>query len=506
MSEDKINPTQEKWLLVATIVASGLAFIDFSAINVALPAIQKEFDLKGKQLLWIVNSYTLLLSALILLGGTLGDYFGRKKVFIIGILVFTCSSLICGLAPGQYVLIGGRALQGIGGALMVPGSLSIISALIPNSRRGRAFGTWSTFSALTTIIGPVLGGWLAGAGLWRVIFFINIPLAAVAIVILWKKIPESKNEQNTPLDWLGGLLVTLGLSGISYAFIEASEKGWLQPAIIFTLIGGIVFFVLFILREARFKFPMMPLQLYRNSTFSGANLLTLLVYGALNITLFFLPLNLVQVQGYSEFNAGLAILPFALIIALLSRIVGSMIDRLGNRVFLITGPVLTAVGFWFLSSTGLTAGASQYFDTFFLPVVIIAIGMGLTVAPLTTSVMSAVAESNAGIASGINNAVARTAGVLSIAIVGTIAIADFENRMQHQYQQLDLQPEEIVAIEQEVDKLAEANPPDLLTEEQQLALQNMIDRSFIYTFQKIGKIAAIIAFSAGFVAFFTIRN
>jgi len=506
LQQNQLQSHQEKLLLIATITASGMAFIDFSAISVALPAIQRAFDLQGKQLIWIVNSYTLLLSALILLGGSLGDYFGRKKVFVIGIIIFSIASLICGLAPGKYALIAGRAIQGVGGALMVPGSLSNISALIPQQRRGKAYGTWSTFSALTTIIGPVIGGWLAGAGLWRFIFFINIPLAILAIVILIRYIPETKNSNAGNIDVLGAFLITIGLAAITYALIEASEKGWQSTSIIIIFCLGLVGLLLFILREWKYDYPIMPLQLFRNRTFSGANLLTLLVYGALNITLFFLPLNLIQVQGYSEFQAGMSILPFAVIIAFLSRLVGVWVDKYGNRLFLSFGPIITAVGFLVLSFSGLTKGPQSYWINFFIPIAIIGTGMGITVAPLTNAVMSAVSETFAGIASGINNAIARTAGVLAIALMGTIAIIDFEANMQSQYLKLNLDKEEVQAVQAEIPKLAEADPPAILTGEKQIKLQEMIDNSFIGTFQFITLIAAAIAFAGGLIAFITIRN
>lgn len=506
MQTTSLSIQQEKWLLVATITASSLAFIDFSAINVALPAIQRAFELKGKALLWIVNSYSLFLSALMLLGGSLGDYVGRKKIFIIGIVTFSASSLICGISPNSFILIGGRALQGIGGALMVPGSLSMISALIPKNRRGRAYGTWSTFSALTTIIGPILGGWLAGAGLWRFIFFINIPLAIAVIFILTLKVPESRNNSTQKIDWIGGGLATFGLAGLTYGFIEASDKGWGQPAIMLSLIAGLVFLVIFLIQEYQTKEPMMPLHLFKNSTFSGANLLTLLVYGALSTTLFFLPLNLIQVQGYSEFQAGLAILPFALIISILSRLIGSLVDRLGNRLFLIGGPLLTGTGFFVLSLTGLTDNPIQYWNEFFLPIIMIGAGMGVTVAPLTTSVMTAVSENYSGIASGINNAIARTAGVLAIAILGTIALTDFDMRMERKYREMDLSQAQLRAVKQEIPKLAEANPPDELSSGQQNMLQKMIHQSFVGTFQLVTFVSAIICWIGGVLSWFLVKN
>ncbi len=501
-----LNKKDEKWLLIATVLASSMAFIDSSALNVALPAIQRDFEVKGKALLWIVNAYMLFLSALMLIGGALGDHFGRKRVFIIGIALFSLASLSCGLAPNIELLIAGRAVQGLGGALMVPGSLSIIAALIPKQRRGRAYGVWSTFSALTTVIGPVLGGWLASAGLWRAIFFINLPLGLLSAILLARKVPETRMPETKALDIPGAVLATLGLAGLTFGFIEAPGRGWGQWEIVLSLSGGAIALGLFLWQEYRSRHPMMPLKLFRNRTFSGTNLLTLMVYGALSASLFFVPLNLVQVQGYSEMQTGLAILPFAGLISLMSRASGWYADRYGSRLPLIVGPLVTGAGFWLLSLPGITAGPSAYWNTYFPAFLTLGIGMGITVAPLTTAVMNAVEEKYSGVASGVNNAISRTAGLIAVAVLGAVALLHFSNELLEQVQSLGLNAGQMDALQSEASELAEAKPPEGLSGSRQQEVQQMIGRSFVQTFELVMRITAIMAWGGALVAWATVRR
>jgi EmrB/QacA subfamily drug resistance transporter len=274
-----VSPSAEKWVLASTILASSMAFIDSSAFNIALPTLQTQLGATGSELLWIGNAYLLFLASLILVGGSLGDHYGRKRVFMIGISVFIVASLLCGFAPDPSTLILWRALQGIGGALMVPGSLAIISASFAPERRGRAIGTWSTFSTLTTLLGPMLGGWLAGQGHWRAVFFINLPIGMIALVILALRVPESRDEHaSKQLDILGAVLGTLGLAGVTYGFTQAPESGFRDPSVWGSLLGGISAFIAFIIVEARSDHPMLSLSLFKSRTFMGANLLTLFLY------------------------------------------------------------------------------------------------------------------------------------------------------------------------------------------------------------------------------------
>ncbi len=503
-------PTSEKttdrvatdyWVLFATITASSMAFIGGSALNVALPAIQRELGASGADLLWIVNSYALLLASLLLVGGSLGDHYGRKRVYMIGIVVFMVTSLICGIAPSTEILIASRAIQGIGGALMIPGSLAIVSAYFDDNKRGWAIGIWSAFTMMTSIAGPVLGGWLAENDLWRVVFYINIPLGIASLFALITYVPESyDDEASKELDIIGAILATLGLAGFTFGFIEGPQRGFDNPIVLFSIIGGLVALLAFVWNEKQSDHPMMPLRLFSSRTFSGANLLTLLLYGALGGALFFLPLNLIQVQGYAESVAGFALLPMTLIMVGLSFVMGSVVDRYGPRIPLIAGPLLVAVAFFLLAMVGITDGQDAYWTSFFPAICVFGLGMGITVAPLTTSVMGSVPQHNSGIASGINNAVSRSSQVLAVAIMGGVALVLFNQAL--------LSNPSVTALPQPVqDELAVESAnlggttvPDSLDENTQGAVQMVIRESFASTFSIIMLIASGMSLASAFFA------
>src|ERR671932_340777 len=322
-----------RWILAATILGSSLAFIDGTVVNVALPALQRDLHATAADLLWVIEAYSLFLSSLILVGGSLGDHLGRRRIFAAGVALFTLASVGCGLAPGVTSLVVARAVQGVGGALMVPGSLAIISASFDEDRRGQAIGTWSGFTTITSALGPVLGGWLIQHVSWRAVFFIDVPLGALTVALLLWHVPESRDEElSGGLDWWGALLVTLGLAAVVYGFIESGTLGLGHPLVVASLAAGAVALGLFVTVEARSRAPMLPLSLFRSRTFSGTNLLTLLLYGALGGTLYFLPLNLQQVQGYSATAAGAALLPFTAIMFALSRWAGGLVKRYGAQL------------------------------------------------------------------------------------------------------------------------------------------------------------------------------
>lgn len=485
--------TVEKWVLVTTILASSMAFIDGSALNVALPALQRDLGISGSELLWVVNAYALFLSALLLVGGSLGDHYGRKRVFGLGIVIFTAASAACGLAQTAGALILMRAVQGVGAALLVPGSLAIISALVADERRGRAIGTWSAATTITTVAGPVLGGWLAGQGLWRAVFFINLPLGALALAILLRYVPENRDDSARGLDYLGGALATLGLAGLTYGFIEAPAFGLADPRILAALGLGVLALIVFTAVQLRSKHPLVPPRLFRSRTFTGANLLTLFLYAALSGALFFVPLNLVQAQGYPEAIAGFTILPFMLMLTLLSRWAGGLYERIGPRLPLIIGPAVAGAGFFLLALPGVTGGPPDYWTTYFPGILVLGIGMGVTVAPLTTAVLSAVPRQNTGTASGVNNAVARTAGVLAVAIMGALALVLFRGGLEQRALDLGLSQPQLEAVRAEAANLAEARPPDTLMPEQAAQVEASIAGIFVDTFRLLMLIAAALA-------------
>lgn len=488
-----ITPTVERWVLVATILASSIVSISSSALNVALPALQRDLNVTGAELLWIINAFALFLSALILVGGSLGDHYGRNRIFRIGIIIFTLASIACGLAPNTLILILSRAVQGIGGALLVPGSLAILSAAFPPEKRGAAIGLWSTFSALMIALGPVLGGWLAGEGLWRVVFFLNIPLAIITLYAL-QKVPESRDETAPKeLDWTGAALTTLGLGGLTYGFIQAPELGFDHWQIIGALSGGVLFLLLFVWVEARSTHPMVPLRLFESRTFSGTNLLTLFLYAALGGILFFLPLNFIQVQGYPERLAGLTLLPFIALMILMSRWAGGLVDKVGARLPLMVGPLIAGVGMFLFTLPGVTAGPSDYWRYFLPPILVFGVGMGITVAPLTTAVMGAAPIESTGTASGINNAVSRSAQVLAVAIFGAIALLSFEQALANEIVTIPLEAEQEAALMAEAKNLGGAQVPDGVEGEVAVAVETAVKQAFVTVFRQIMWLGAILS-------------
>ena len=493
--------TSGPWVLAATILGSSMAFIDGTVVNVALPVLQTALKATVGDVQWVVEAYALFLAALILVGGSLGDSFGRRRIFATGIGLFTAASIVCGLAPNVTVLIIARAVQGIGGALLVPGSLAIISASFYSQQRGRAIGTWSGFTAITSVIGPVLGGGLVQYASWRWVFFINVPLAAIVLVILFWRVPESRDTEDSPhLDWWGALLATLGLGGIVYGLIESGHLGLGSAQVLSALVLGVVALSVFLVVEARSSAPMLPLRLFRSRTFSGANLLTLFLYAALGGTLFFVPFNLIAVQGYPPSAAGAAMLPTILILFLLSRWSGGLINRYGAKLPLIIGPVIAATGFALFARPDI---GGSYWTTFFPASVVLGIGMAISVAPLTTAVMGAVDTHRAGIASGINNAVSRTAGLLAIAVLGIIVLAVFNSSLDSHLSQ---QPQLLHLIDAQRFKLVGIAIPANVTGQQYTLLKQAINESFISGFRAAMLTGAGLALASAFSSLFLIDS
>ena len=485
------------WVLTATILGSGMAFIDGSVVNVALPVLQVDLNATVADVQWVIEAYSLFLAALILVGGSLGDRYGRRRIFGLGVALFTLASVGCGLAQSTGQLIATRAIQGIGGALLVPGSLAIISASFDQEQRGRAIGTWSGFSAITAGIAPLLGGLLIQYVSWRAIFFINVPLAVAVLVVLFWRVPESRDESAARLDWLGAVLCTAGLGAIVYGLIESNSLGLGDPLVLSAIAAGVLLLIAFVAAEARSRTPMMPLSVFRSRTFSGANVLTLLLYGALSGALFFLPFDLIRVQGYTASAAGAAFLPFILIMFLLSRWSGGLITRFGAKLPLIVGPTIAATGLMLFALPDI---GGRYWTTFFPAIVVLGIGMAIAVAPLTTVVMGAVDQSHAGIASGINNAASRTAGLLSIAAMSIVVLQVFSARLDDRLTSLRIGPGLRHALDAQRIKLAATQVPPSAPGAARAALHHAIAESFVGAFRVAVVIAALLALVSALTA------
>jgi EmrB/QacA subfamily drug resistance transporter len=402
-------------VLLATVLGSGMAFLDATVVNIALPAIGEDLDASLAGLQWTVNAYALTLAGLILIGGSLGDHLGRRRVFVWGVAWFAVASLLCAVAPTIETLIAARAIQGVGAALLTPGSLAILEAVFEPDDRGAAIGAWSGLAGVSTAIGPFLGGWLVEAVSWRLIFVINIPLAAV---VVWaaRRIPETSNPavRGQKLDIAGASLTALGLAGVTYALTEGDAKGWTDPTVVVLGVLGVAALGGFLAVEARGSHPMVPLDIFRNRLFSAANAMTFIVYGALAGALFLLPIQLQQVAGYSPIEAGSALIPMTIVMLLLSSWAGRLAQRIGPRLPMGLGPIIAGAGLALLTRVG--PDASYVADV--LPAVLVfGLGLAVTVAPLNVTVLGAAGEERAGVASAINNAVARVAGLIAVAVI-----------------------------------------------------------------------------------------
>ncbi len=492
--------------MAAVILASAMAFIDGTALNVVLPSLQKDLNATGADLFWLLNSYLLMLAALVLPGGSLGDKLGRKKIFMIGIAVFMLASAACSFAPTVFYVIIFRTLQGIGGALMIPGSLSIITSTFPGEQ-GKAIGTWSAVTTLVTVGGPILGGALADAGLWRMVFFINIPIGIISLLILWRKVPESRDEESGhSLDYTGAIAIIAGLALLTYGFLKIPETGFNNWQIYTSLGGGFIALIIFIIIEKKSKHPMMPLQLFNNKTFTGANLLTFFLYAALFAGMLFLTLNMVQIQGYSQLQAGLTLLPFTALLIAFSRWSGSLVDKYGPRWFLILGPAVVALGLLLLSFVKQTTGPSSYWTTYFPGILVFGLGMSFTVTPLTTTVMGAVANHYSGTASGINNAISRISNVFANAIIGALAILFFTGFLNSEVKRTSLSDEVKTEVMKQAVDLGDAKVPKSVDSKNKVEIKKLYKEAFINSYVQVMRICAVLAALSALMAFLFIKN
>jgi EmrB/QacA subfamily drug resistance transporter len=416
------------WVLLVAILASSISYIDESVVYVALPAIETDLGASIVIIQWLVNAYTLTLSAFLLLGGAAGDRFGRRRILVAGVAIFAAASVWCGLSHNIVQLILARAIQGGGAALLIPCSLAIIGATFDDSERGKAIGTWAGFSAVAAAIGPLLGGWIVDHFTWRWIFLINPLLAIPTLGIALYRVPESRDaEAKGSLDWRGALLGFTSLGSLIFGLMAAPVSGWTDAIVLVALLTGVLLLATFAWEEARNPSPILPLELFRSRTFSAINLLTLVLYAALGGALFFLPFALIQVQGFSAALAGTVFVPLTLIMGALSRWSGGLLDRFAAKWLLVVGPTIASLGFGLLA---LPIGGESYW-AFLVPMTILGLGMVVTVAPLTTTVIEAVPAHQTGMAAGINNAVSSLASLLAVAVLGALAIGIYDHALDH---------------------------------------------------------------------------
>lgn len=486
------------WILIAAIVGSAMIQVDGTAVNVALPALQRDFKAGGGEVQWVIEGYSLFLSALILTGGSLGDHLGRKRIFALGIAIFSFASLGCAFAPTMTVLIVSRCIQGVGGALATPGSLALVSANFQGDARGKAFGTWSAAGAATSALGPVLGGYLTQVSTWRWVFLLNVPLAISVLVILFWCVPESRDPRAEPrIDLIGAVLATLGLGGFVYGCIALQSAAG-RPQIAQTCIAaGVLFLAAFVYAQTQVKTPMMPLNVFRSRTFSATNVYTFALYGALGGSLYFLPFDLQNIHGYSPAVAGTALLPFVLSMVVLSRFTGGLYHSVGARLPLVVGAAIAGLGYVGFAMVG---SGGSYWTTFFLPALLLGVGAAFFVAPLTTAVFDSAPPDMSGLASGINNAVARTAGLVAIAVLGLVMSTGFNAAFEHEVTAHGFSAQTRAVALAQRDRIVNGDVPDTVRGAERASLASAVRHSYVAGFRIVMLATAGLTLVAALVA------
>lgn len=480
--------------MFVAVLGTGMVYLDQTAVNVALPKIQVALQASIGGLQWIVDIYILTLATLLLIGGSLGDRFGRVRILLIGMVVFVIASIACGAAQSLWFLVAARAVQGIGGALLVPAGLALINATARPERRGQLIGNWAMFASMVVAVGPLLGGWLVDYVSWRAVFYINVPIGIAGCFVALRYVPESRNEAAVKsLDWPGTLAMMLGLGTLLFGLIEGQHYGWSSPIIIGALLAGVAGIVGFVVIEARSAAPMIPLHLFGNANFSGINLATLIQWMALTGVLFFLTLNLQQIQGYSAFAAGLAFLPISALIILLSNPAGKLTDRIGPRPLLVIGSLIIGSSFVLFAQAGIEA---SYWPVLFPATLLFGLGMGLIITPLTTVAMGALPNQHSGLASGVNNTASRLAFMLGIAIMGTIMAIRFEPALARHTARLPLEPSARAQLLAEARNLGATTPPANLSAQLEQATQQAIRLAFVDSFRLVMYVCAAITLAS----------
>ena len=492
------RPASRPWVIAAASLGSGMAFLDSTVLNVALPVVQTDLGASAHDVQWIYGAFALLLSALLLVGGTLGDRYGRRRAFVLGAVVFAAASVWCALAASPGHLVAARAVQGAGGALLVPASLAIVGASFEGKLKAKAIGAWAAFSGTAMAAGPVLGGWLVEEVSWRAAFLIVPALAVVAIPIALWHVPESRDPKARRPDLAGALLATGGLAGLVYGLIESSASGFGDPAVLAAFFLGVLALAAFFLVERNVEDPMVPLSLFRSRGFAGANLVTLLFYMALTGSLYLLPFLMMQVHGYSAFTAGSVFLPFVAMALLLGRLSGHICARFGARLPLVVASLTVAAGLLLFALPGAEDGS--YWTSFFPGMVVQGFGMALVITPLTTAALSSVERERSGLASGVNNAVTRMAGLLAVAVLGMILYATFSANLDARVARVDLPGDIRAELERAKADLGAAEAPEGVDEGTAARIERAIDESFVAGFRAVMLVSAGLALASALAA------